>query len=203
MFTGLIEQQGLVVDHIMTDTGLRLVVESPIDELISGESIAVNGVCLTVLPTNNNQMQFDVSPETLKCTTVGSLAIGDVVNIERAMLASTRLGGHYVSGHVDTTRRIQSIKQVGEYTELVIGEMVPADLNYLPTKGSISVDGVSLTVNEVDGCSVTLFLVPHTLAETNLRHRVVGDKVNIEFDYLAKMVAHQVEQMLKQQKLIA
>lgn len=193
MFTGLIEQIGEVIANQPMVAGCRLTVKAQIVEVQDGESIAINGVCLTLLPESTEDLIFDVSSETLKCTALGLLQPGDEVNLERAMSASARFGGHYVSGHVDTTRVIKSTRFDGDYLELIIGEFKTDELGCLPTKGSITVDGVSLTVNEVtDGC-VKLLLIPHTLAATNLGQRKAGDKVNIEFDYLAKMVSHQIK----------
>ena len=191
MFTGLIETRGEVVANLGGVASNRLLIRAQLEHLKAGESIAVNGVCLTLLPDYEQQLSFDVSPETLTLTTLGKLRVGDDVNIERAMLATTRFGGHYVSGHVDTTACLQSITPVDEYIEMTIGGFAAPSEMYLLPKGSITLDGVSLTINTVvDGC-IKVMLVPHTLAVTTLGQLQVGQGLNVEFDYLTRIVAHQ------------
>lgn len=192
MFTGLIEKQGEVVGNFGGEVSNRLVINASFEALQAGESIAINGVCLTLLPDHDQQLVFDVSPETLKLTTLGNLSAGDSVNIERAMLATTRFGGHYVSGHVDTTARLQSVTLVDDYIDMTLGEFgIPAG-NYLLPKGSITLDGVSLTINQVDNDCIKVMLVPHTLAVTTLGQLQVGQRVNVEFDYVTRIIAHQL-----------
>lgn len=192
MFTGLVEQKGVVVENIAHAGANRLLIRASFDDLKAGESIAVNGVCLTLLPDFSDILAFDVSPETLKLTNLGSLTAGDEVNLERAMLANARFGGHYVSGHVDTTVCLASITPMDNYVEMIIRDIAPCDTIYLLPKGSITLEGVSLTINGVsDGC-VSLLLVPHTLAQTTLGQKCIGARLNVEFDYLAKLVAHQL-----------
>lgn len=193
MFTGLIEQKGEVLVNLEQDGANRLVVSSPFENLQTGESIAVNGVCLTLLPCDSGTLHFDVSPETLKLTTLGHLTAGTQVNMERAMFASTRFGGHYVSGHVDTQFQIQSITPLNEYIEMELTGYSPQALLYLIPKGSITVEGVSLTINAVTSQSIKLMLVPHTLMHTTLGVLRAGQNVNIEFDYLTRIVAHQLQ----------
>lgn len=192
MFTGLIEKQGEVVANVGGEVSSRLLIRAPFEALQPGESIAINGVCLTLLPNSEQQLAFDVSPETLKLTTLGNLSTGDSVNIERAMLATTRFGGHYVSGHVDTTAYLQSVLPVEEYIDMTIGGFaIPAE-QYLLPKGSITLDGVSLTINEVVDDCIKVMLVPHTLAMTTLGQLQVGQRVNVEFDYVTRIIAHQL-----------
>ncbi len=192
MFTGLIEKQGIVFANTRHLNGNRLIVDISMDDFQVGESIAINGVCLTLLPDWTYGAAFDLSPETLMLTTLGSLCVGDAVNIERAMLANARFGGHYVSGHVDSMAMIEQMIPLNEYHELIIGGFKACDMLYLVPKGSITVDGVSLTINQVNEQSVHIMLVPHTLAHTTLGQRQVGDSVNIEFDYITRIVAHQL-----------
>lgn len=192
MFTGIIEQKGLVLGNGIQRDAMRLCIQSPFSSLKIGESIAVNGVCLTLIPHQTGILAFDLSQETLSCTTLGQLKPGDLVNLERAMLANTRFGGHYVSGHVDLTTKIQSITLLGDYVQLILGDFLPASIKYLISKGSITVDGVSLTINRVQQHCIELMLVPHTLAMTTLSEKKPGDFVNIEFDYLARIIAHQL-----------
>lgn len=194
MFTGLIEQKGQVVANKSNELANRLTISSAFTSINSGESIAINGVCLTVLPTEvDGLLHFDVSPETLRLTTLGMLVPGDLVNLERAMLASTRFGGHYVSGHVDTTVKVQSIQPIDEYLHIELAGFSEEAALYLIPKGSITVEGVSLTINKVEGKTIELMLVPHTLSHTTLDLLHVDQHVNIEFDYFTRIVAHQLQ----------
>ncbi len=193
MFTGLIQQQGDVISNTAFDVANRLLIQAEFEQLQAGESIAVNGVCLTLLPDFSQGLAFDVSPETLNLTNLGQLQSGQQVNLERAMLATTRFGGHYVNGHVDTTVALNSITRIDDYIEMIIGGFAACDTIYLLPKGSVTIDGVSLTINTLnDGC-ISVLLVPHTLAHTTLGQRQVGDRLNVEFDYLARIVAHQLK----------
>lgn len=192
MFTGLIEAQGVVIANSENDMANRLLIRAHFDDLQAGESIAVNGVCLTLLPDFSQGLAFDVSPETLKLTNLGQLKPGHEVNLERAMLATTRFGGHYVNGHVDTTANLQSVKPVGDYVEMIISGFAACDTIYLLPKGSVTLDGVSLTINAVHDACISVLLVPHTLANTTLGQRREGDRLNVEFDYLTQIVAHQL-----------
>lgn len=197
MFTGLIEQQGRVIINQNNEHANRLVISSSFEMIDEGESIAVNGVCLTVLPSEDKNLHFDVSPETLKLTTLGNLASGDIVNLERAMIATTRFGGHYVSGHVDTRAYVKTIEIIGEYIEMQLAGFNEQAMLYLIPKGSITVEGVSLTINAVTNQSIQLMLVPHTLLNTTLGALSIGQHVNIEFDYLTRIVAHQLKTFSK------
>lgn len=192
MFTGIIENKGQVLANKNHAGANRLVISSPFTGLQIGESIAVNGVCLTLLPYSMpGELHFDVSPETLRLTQLKHLVPGDAVNLERAMLASARLGGHYVSGHVDTIAKVYSVSPINEYleVELIFNE---EEMLYLIPKGSLTVDGVSLTINAVDHQCIKLMLVPHTLSHTTLGALQKEQQVNIEFDYLTRIIAHQV-----------
>ncbi|MBL7481140.1 riboflavin synthase [Legionella bononiensis] len=193
MFTGLIDNTGEVLANHENDSGNKLIISSNYEHLQIGESVAVNGVCLTLLPSESGELHFDVSPETLRVTTLGSLSSGDPVNLERSMIASTRFGGHYVSGHVDMTALIKSINSLDEYIEMELEGFDSNSMFYLIPKGSITVEGVSLTINDVINQSIKLMLVPHTLLHTTLGSLRVGQHVNIEFDYLTRIVAHQLQ----------
>lgn len=192
MFTGIIEQTGRVVSNDVADGVSRLVITADFTQISAGESIAVNGVCLTVLPNSCKDLSFDISSETIKVTTLGNLKVGDEVNLERAMAATARFGGHYVSGHVDETAKVGSIQMLDEFTEMTLTGFSVESEWYLLPKGSITVEGVSLTINAVKNKIVTLMLVPHTLSNTTLGLVKVGQSVNIEFDYLTRIIAHQV-----------
>jgi riboflavin synthase len=187
MFTGLIESLGKVTSIKKTANGIRLSVKpSEAYELHIGDSISVNGVCLTAT-NDTGDIAFDVSPETLKSTNLGALEIGDRVNLERAMRLSDRLGGHIVTGHVDGVGTITEKRQSGEYTFYTF-EAPPPVTHYLVKKGSVAVDGISLTVVETDSRGFSVAIIPHTLAVTNLGEKGIRDRVNLEADIIGKYV---------------
>lgn len=193
MFTGLIEDKAEVIANIKRAGANRLLLKSPFTCLSPGESIAVDGVCLTLLPTEENHLAFDLSRETLALTTLKDLQAGDWVNLERAMPASSRFGGHYVSGHVDTTAVLKSKTVLGEYVEIGVGDFLLKGELYLLKKGSIALNGISLTINEEREGQIRLMLVPHTLNKTTFGQLRLGQRLNVEFDYLARIVAHQLK----------
>jgi riboflavin synthase len=181
MFTGLIAQTGQVRKN-----GARLAVETELaKELAPGDSIAVNGVCLTAVAIDDNGFEADVMEETLVRTSLGRLQQGDRVNLELALRIGDRLGGHFVQGHVDATGRILEIEQREHSRVLLIGAP-PEIVRYIVEKGSIAVDGVSLTVTEVDAKGFSVSLIPETLERTTLGSVSEGDPVNLEVDMLAK-----------------
>jgi len=193
VFTGLVQQKGSVLFNHSVESGNRLAIKAEFPNLVSGESIAVNGVCLTWLPTSDHSLSFDVSPETLNITSLGDLKQGDWVNLERSMLAGDRFGGHYVTGHVDGMATIERLNPNNTFMEVTLGGFAQSDIKYLIPKGSITIDGVSLTINSVRNGSIDFMLVPHTLDKTTLNKLVIGQRVNVEFDYLARIVAHQLQ----------
>jgi riboflavin synthase len=189
MFTGIILAIGTVVRAEPRGGDLRLVVDaSRLDrELALGDSLCVSGVCLTLVERQGMLHAFDVSVETLALTTLGALREGDALNLEPALRLSDSLGGHLVSGHVDGIGRVVAIAPDARSQRWTFE--VPAPLSrYIAAKGSICVDGVSLTVNEVDGNRFGVNLIPHTIEATTFRHRRVGDAVNIEVDLIARYV---------------
>jgi riboflavin synthase len=190
MFTGLIQAVG-ALQHAQAHGGdLRLRVSVgnlPIDDLQLGESIAVSGVCLTVVEFDATSFCADVSNETLSLTTLGSLAAGAAVNLERALLPTTRLGGHLVAGHVDGLGKVEKIWEDARSQRWRFSA-APSLLRYVASKGSIAVDGVSLTVNAVDDGSFEVNLVPHTVANTAFANSAVGATVNLEVDLIARYV---------------
>jgi riboflavin synthase len=189
MFTGIVEELGSVaaIDLGSESARLRLDGKLVTSDATHGASIAVNGVCLTVVEHDGACFSVDVMAETLRRSSLGALRPGDPVNLERAMAASSRFGGHIVQGHVDGTSRILE-RVPGDRWELVRFAL-PGDLaRYVVEKGSITVDGVSLTVASVDDESFTVSLIPTTLSLTTLGHKGVGDLVNLEVDVLAKYV---------------
>ena len=196
MFTGLVTGVGRLLESRDAGGDLRLRFATPpgfASALALGESVAVSGVCLTVLEPDENGFAADVSRETLRCTTLGKLAIGAPVNLEQALLPSTRLGGHFVSGHVDGVGTLLSTKPEARSQRWRF--QAPAALTrYFAAKGSICIEGVSLTVNEVAEASFTVNLIPHTLQNTTLGSLTVGASVNLEVDLLARYLERLVQQ---------
>jgi riboflavin synthase len=192
MFTGLVEGRGVVRRSETAGPGRRLVIAAP-HELRTGgppqlgDSIAVNGCCLTIVAMDGDEWSFDVGEESLNRTNLGAVAVGDAVNLERALAVGARLGGHFVQGHVDGRGSVLSIQPDGEWVTMRFA--LPKDLaRYVVEKGSIAVDGISLTVVEALADQFSVMLIPHTLAATTLGRRKVGDVVNLEVDMLAKYV---------------
>ncbi len=190
MFTGIIETVGKIehIEHARDILQIRIH-PGEVDwrEVALGDSIAVNGICLTVMAINDNQFSFEVSGETLACTH-GLDKVGGWVNLEQALRLSDRLDGHLVSGHIDGTGVVTEIHQQEDRCRLVI-QAPDALLQYIAPKGSITVDGVSLTVNRVEGGFFEVNLVPYTLAHTNFNFLKSGNKVNLETDMIARYVA--------------
>ncbi|BCR04765.1 riboflavin synthase subunit alpha [Desulfuromonas versatilis] len=194
MFTGLIEDLGSIREMQRGADSVRLKVATrlPMEEIRMGESIAVNGICLTVVAFGGGTFSADVSPETLSRSNLGRISPGSRVNLERALRLSDRLGGHLVSGHIDAVAEIAERYQEGNAVRFRFA--VPGEISrYVVEKGSIAVDGISLTVNSVTAESFTVAVIPHSLAMTTLQERVVGDLVNIETDLIGKYV----ERLLK------
>ena len=188
MFTGLIEAVGVVADVQRTASGLRLRLSSNLaGELHVGDSLAVNGVCLTVVTVAGDAVEADVGPETMKVTTLGAARKGQAMNLERPMRADGRFGGHFVLGHVDDTGRVHSIREEGDARWLRVS-FNPALAAYLIPKGSIAIDGISLTLAGLDGMVFDVMVVPHTWQHTNLQTLGAGDRVNLECDVVGKYV---------------
>ncbi|QIZ77569.1 riboflavin synthase [Ferrimonas lipolytica] len=188
MFTGIIEAVGNIrkMEHRGGDLHMTIATgKLPLDDVQLGDSIATNGVCLTVVSMGADHFVADVSAETLDLTKFTSANVGDKVNLERAVTPSTRLGGHLVSGHVDGVATVERREVRARAIEFWI--QAPAELGrYLPHKGSVTVDGVSLTINEVDGARFRLTIVPHTAGETTLIDLTPGDSVHLEVDLIAR-----------------
>ncbi|MFS8063282.1 MAG: riboflavin synthase [Luteimonas sp.] len=190
MFTGLVEGVGALVARDLRggDARLRIGVGTlPFDRVDMGESISVNGVCLTVVAFDTAHFQADASNETLALTTLGALPLGHALNLERAMRPDDRLGGHLVSGHVDGVGQVLQVVDDARAQRWTIAAPKPL-LRYIAQKGSICVDGVSLTVNAVDAAGFHVALVPHTIAHTAFTQTTVGDAVNLEVDLVARYV---------------
>ena len=192
MFSGIVASVGRITHLQALEKGLRLTVEAPgldLTDVALGDSIAHGGVCLTVIEKSGASYKVDVSRETLDCT-VGLDAPGEV-NLEKALRLADRLGGHLVTGHVDGVGEVLKFERIGESHELVIRAPKPL-AKYIARKGSVTVSGVSLTVNRVDKTDFSINLIPHTVAVTTLKHLQAGSKVNLEID----LVARYIERML-------
>ncbi len=191
MFTGLVEALGAVVAIVEEPEGRRLTVRWPgldsKDPLALGESVAVNGCCLTVVATEGETFQIQAGPETLARTNLGRLAVDSVVNLERALALGDRLGGHFVQGHVDTVSHLERREPRDEWAFLYF-KIDPAWTPLMVPKGSIAIDGVSLTLVDVETDAFSIMLIPHTLQVTTLGRLEAGAPVNIEADMLAKHV---------------
>jgi riboflavin synthase len=189
MFTGIVEATGRLRKTSSAGDGFRATIEAPFAGLALGESVAVNGVCLTVAALAASGFEADISPETARVTTLAGLPLVAEVNLERALSAGSRLGGHFVSGHVDGVARVQKLEPAGD---AVLVEIEPPSelVRYIAPKGSVTLDGVSLTVNRADEARFELMLVPHTLAVTTLKSWQPGAPVNLEVDVLARYVSH-------------
>lgn len=189
MFTGIVEELGVVktLDKGLAGGRLRILAKVILDDLREGASISVNGACLTVVAVDSQECAVEVSPETLSVTTVGSLSPGAPVNLERAMKLNERIGGHLVSGHVDGVGSILNRQQEGNSIVLTI-EAPHEILRYCVSKGSITVDGTSMTINDVQDGSFKLAVIPHTAKTTTLGIKQPGDRVNLESDLIGKYV---------------
>ena len=190
MFTGIVESVGEVLSLREGKDSWVLRLSLPFsdsDGLGQGESLSVNGCCLTLREDADEEASFDLLEETMERTNLGEIEVGSSVNLERSLAANARLGGHFVSGHVDACGLIEIFEERGKNLYLQVG--IPADYSrYLVDKGCIALDGCSLTVCDVNESSFAVWLIPHTIARTNLVDRQIGQKVNLEFDLLAKYV---------------
>lgn len=190
MFTGLVEDRGNVnAIEMGAESAVISIKTSLASKINKGDSVSVNGVCLTAIEVNASGFSADVMIQTLRLTTLGSLKVSDPVNLELAAPSDGRLGGHIVQGHVDGVGEVVNVEPQEKWTKFVV--KVPSSLaRYIVNQGSIAIDGVSLTVGTIDDSDnqVTLWLIPETLAKTNLSSKSVGDSVNIEVDILAKYV---------------
>ena len=188
MFTGIVQAVGTVKEISINENGCKLFILTPDDFLVDiniGDSIAVQGVCLTVTGVSGNAFDIDISNETLQCTTLGEIKSADSVNLEPALTLATKLSGHLVSGHVDAIGSICEINKDGDSVQLVVES--PHDLSkYIAQKGSICIDGISLTVNSVSDCQFMVNIIPHTFSHTTLKNVSVGSKVNLEADLIAR-----------------
>ena len=195
MFTGLIEDVGRVASSVLNKQSAVLTVETglALREIPLGASIAVNGACLTVVRKGKRSVAFDVSPETMERTSLATVEPGTLLNLERSMRLKDRLGGHLVTGHIDGVGIVQSVQTRGDFTFFSF-RIAQSLGSLLVSKGSVAVDGISLTVNRCNAREFSVAIIPFTFQNTNLRARRVGDKVNIEADLIGKYVHHFVTQ---------
>jgi riboflavin synthase len=193
MFTGLVEAVGELVERTSTSGGYRLKISASLArELAPGDSLAVNGVCLTVVRAEHGEISADVGPETVRVTTLGSLPVGARVNLERPLRADGRFGGHFVQGHVDGVGLVEGLRAEADFHWLTVS--FPRRLSsFMVHKGSIAVDGISLTIAELGSDRFDVQIVPYTMEHTNLGRAEVRDRVNLECDMVGKYVARAVE----------
>lgn len=193
MFTGLVETVGELIERKPTSGGFRLRIGTPLGrELTPGDSVAVNGVCLTVILAGRSEVHADIGPETVRVTTLGSIAAGSALNLERPLRADSRFGGHFVQGHVDAIGHIEDLRADAEFHWLTVS--FPAPLApLLVHKGSVAVDGISLTVAGLGADRFEVQLVPFTMQHTNLSRARAGDRVNLECDMVGKYVIRAAE----------
>jgi len=193
MFTGLVEAVGELVERKPTSGGFRLRVASALaEQLTAGDSVAVNGVCVTVILAENGEIHADVGPETIRVTTLGTMARGSLVNLERPLRMDSRLGGHFVQGHIDGIGHVEELRGDADFHWLTIG--FPSHLApFLVHKGSIAVYGISLTVAGLGSDRFDVQVVPYTMTHTNLAHAALRDRVNLEVDMVGKYVVRAAE----------
>lgn len=198
MFTGIIEEIGTVISVTTHAIGKTVTVQAKIfsEDVKIGDSIAVNGLCLTVSKITGDKAEFDVSKESLSRSSLGSLKNSDTVNLERALQVGSRFGGHIVQGHVDGTAKVDSVKKTGQFSEIRFSTP-PEMLDGMVEKGSVAVNGISLTIAALDNKSFTVSVIPVTLKDTTLGKAKPGDIVNIETDVVVKSIKKYVQQILR------
>lgn len=195
MFSGIVDHTGTLLELETKPDSLHAVIKCQYDDIQEGESIAIDGICLTATQQQKHQFSCDISSETIKLTTAARFAKGKTVNVERSLRMGDRVGGHWVMGHVDQTAQIKHVQPQQEFTELTIAGLPSDAMSYIIRKGSIAVNGVSLTINEVLTDGFKLMLIPHTLERTNLKNLQAGDEVNLEFDWMTRVVISQLKEL--------
>ena len=201
MFTGIIKETGIIKKITDKVQDIEFEVNSAIliKDIKTGDSIAINGVCLTVKCFSGDSFTFDVSSNTLARTNLGELKTGDMVNLEDSLTPSGKLGGHFVSGHIDCTARITNIGKAGRAYEISF-DLPSEAAPFIAERGSVAIDGISLTVTEVAGCSFKVVIIPHTFENTILGNKGPGSSVNIEVDMLARYIANYLNNKNDKQK---
>lgn len=195
MFTGIIDHCGIITSIVKKDNHLQISIKTNFTDLVLGESIAIDGICLTVTQITEEGFTCDISPETLKLTTSQHFAVGNEVNLERALRVGDRLGGHWVLGHIDQVAFVKIIQPNQEFVEITFNGLSLEAMSYILKKGSIAVNGVSLTINEALQDGFKVMLIPHTLERTNLHSLQFGMPVNIEFDWMARIIVKQFKEV--------
>jgi riboflavin synthase len=192
MFTGIVEETGVIRSLSRKKDAYRLniLTGKRLASLKEGDSLSVNGTCLTAVVINENSLFFDIMEKTFANTSFRYSKKGDVVNVERSLEEDARLEGHFVLGHVDGVRRIKAIRKEGRHAYIDVG-IAKADKIHIVEKGSITIDGISLTIGDISENRARVHIIPHTLLNTNLRYKKAGDRVNIEFDILGKYIQRQ------------
>ncbi|MCX7124723.1 MAG: riboflavin synthase [Gammaproteobacteria bacterium] len=188
MFTGIVDHCGVITKISNLSNAIQLSISNQFVDLVLGESICVDGVCLTVTSLEKNCFKCDLSPETMHLTNAKNYLLGTTINLERSMRLSDRLGGHIVTGHVDGVLKINRFEKQNEFVLCEFSEIQNQHDFLLTPKGSVCINGVSLTINTVDKNSFSVMLIPHTLERTNLHKLKLGDFINVEYDYFAKLV---------------
>ena len=196
MFTGIVDHLGKIVERRALSQGLHFSIETRFAQIHSGESISVDGVCLTAIESTTGLFKVEVSPETLAKSTLGELQENSLVNLEKALRLGDAMGGHWVTGHVDCTAVVTEVRPQGGFHWMVFSDVTPAMVRWLIPKGSITVNGVSLTVNEVFTDGFSVMLIPHTLEKTNLKVLAKSSRVNLEFDWMVKTVLRDLGQRI-------
>jgi riboflavin synthase len=195
MFTGIVDHCGTISAIERGERAVRFLIQCNFTDIAEGESIAVNGICLTAITPSAGRFFADVSPETLGVTAAGQWETGSVLNLERALRPMDRLGGHWVTGHVDQIARVTARETHGDFVRFLFDGIPEASMRYLLKKGSIAVNGVSLTINGLSSGGFEVMLIPHTLARTSLSGLKPDDSVNIEFDWMVKVVLEQAQRL--------
>lgn len=193
MFSGIVDHCGQISAINITNNAMRVEIQTSFSDVVLGESICVDGVCLTVCNFQQGMLEFDISPETLSKTVAGDYQVNQKVNLERSMKMNDRVSGHFVTGHVDNTIVVSKCEQHEQYVLFAFTGLSPGAQQYLVSKGSVCLNGVSLTINRVTEDGFEIMLIPHTLSLTNLQSLTAGSRVNVEYDYLAKIVAKQTQ----------
>lgn len=191
MFTGIIDHLGEILAITRRDTSLSLQISTRFNDCRIGDSICVDGTCLTITACDKATLCFDISPETLAVTEIGSWAVGQSVHLEAALKVGDRLGGHWVTGHVDSCVQVDALRKDGDCLYVHFTGLASEHISYVVDKGSVALAGVSLTINKVDAAGFSVMLIPHTLSVTNFSELTVGMLLPVEYDYLIKWAARQ------------
>jgi len=195
MFTGLVDHCGRIEEVTLLPVGLRIELSTQFKDLVLGESIAVEGICLTITQIEGERFYCELSPETLSLTTAKNFSVGQSVNLERALTLNTPLGGHFVTGHIDGQIGVKKVELKKTFWQVEFEGLTPEMLMYVVPKGSVTINGVSLTVNEVSEKGFSVMLIPHTLERTSLKLLKTTDNVNVEWDYFGRYIVNYLNKL--------